>query len=307
MAGHTFPATCRDAEEAIREKFEARKKGSSWSDNKFVSALYSTLQDIHSGERNIIANAYGIGIAHIIDKDRPRLDRSTIYRWRNRHLEISNELLNTIYIFVFDKYTDKIILKESETDDVFSQGQFVRNLRNIFGDHSVGKDHHGRYKGRYIIYRPCFLNPYDSVIVGQLDITPGISSRPEISGDFDIVIRYAYKRVTEKDELLTGVIVPFGNAASAFLKSKSDGRFIVHIDRRDDDYMMGIIIADSNTAAQDRASSWPFYAERTDEEVPRTLQIPLAAAPSRVQKELSRGAIHWDPTDYPLHSRRPIS
>ena len=191
----------------------------------------------------------------------------------------------------------------------------VRRLLDHWGD--VNPRDVNYLNGTYKLYRPSHVKPASKIICAKLEI--GIEEdffRCHLSSTFE----NSLNGIT--DDFYRGKIIPYGNKVMAIMiddipdydhpderhiSKTRGGSLVIHFDdvdytqsAKDDTILTGIALIAVGKGA---SSAWPIFAHRTNDKdfAPREFdKSEFSSLPGPIQDSLNRGAVHWNPREYPM-------
>ena len=186
----------------------------------------------------------------------------------------------------------------------------VNNMRRAVGYYEPLKAKEIQsVQGVYKMYMPSFFRTKQNILVSELVI--GLTVRDEFR-NFDCQLTQVFNDLNgvERTNVFVGKIIPHGNKSLIVLKKPDAGttNILLHIDNIDPGedneavHLGGIAIASVGDA---RASAWPIYAIRMSDEEAEQFEPSVIDAghyhslPDGVQDALARGAVEWNPRQYP--------
>ncbi|AUW58048.1 hypothetical protein C1T17_07940 [Sphingobium sp. SCG-1] len=183
----------------------------------------------------------------------------------------------------------------------------VKSFNKFFGFFAeVDADRCKSLGGTYELFRPSHIRPKHEIMVSVFQIGIGDDLLRCTLENF-----FTDKIGRERNEKFFGEVIPYGARTMAILRAEGrtqTANIVLHFDGVDDQYndplgggdMHGIMLSAIGNAP---GSAWPFYAVKVPshpEITPRVVpSSDFESLPEDIQDSLNRGAVHWEPKNYP--------
>lgn len=264
-----------------------------------IAATYSSCDD---DTILAIMKTVNLGLSDLPERDDAEPEDTWLFksgvfdRFLTNYNSPSPQYINILYFYV--KYRHSHLL-ESDVEMGKINEPLVSALRDTFHRNQAWDQHAAdEFHGRYQVYRPCYMSPKDTLLLGELVLGSGDPRRP-----FEASLTYIYERKgVERNEVVTGKVTPHHDRLTIVLTNDHKDNFFLYIDHITPaglaDEIRGIMIVDAGRS--DPAGAWPFVAQRLAEgETPKVGRISAAEIDDDIAFNTGRGFVDW------MHSRYP--
>lgn len=289
-------------------------------DKYAAAALLSKLAEKHGWTSTSIFKALGEACDEL--SDHPQIDLAefapdlkTIKKLMDTAEPINDWNMWAFFLWLEKDYGNK--LRDQQIgEQLRRKNQEVKEVRRLLNHwNDVNPSDIQYLNGTYKLYRPSHVFPLDRIICSKLEI--GIQDdffqchfSSKFNDSFD----------DETIDFYQGKLIPYGNKVMIIMVDDvpeypetlgmdrtRGGSLLLQLD--DVDYtqssagakiLTGIALIAVGKGA---SSAWPIFAHRTDEKdfVPREFdKSEFSSLPGPIQDSLNRGAVHWNPRDYPM-------